>query len=211
MAGAAGGRAVLCDYPRVRGLWLAALILCALPGCGRYGWIGASAQAPFRRCICSHPSCTPRQAALAEEYAAARDRAAWLSENGCDAEGNSFLRFSSTPRTVCRQEPRYESRFEPLPHERVATGCAECTEPMLCVTDETIGETCRAMSEDEWAAWRESRTTQIEIGRVTRCEQRGGAPGAQPASYGGGGRVHVRGYHRRDGTYVRPHTRSRPR
>lgn len=27
----------------------------------------------------------------------------------------------------------------------------------------------------------------------------------------GSGRVHVRGYYRRDGTYVRPHTRSRPR
>lgn len=33
------------------------------------------------------------------------------------------------------------------------------------------------------------------------------------AGYGApaGGPVHVRGYHRRDGTYVRPHTRSRPR
>jgi hypothetical protein len=30
-------------------------------------------------------------------------------------------------------------------------------------------------------------------------------------TYGGGGTVHVRGYTRKDGTYVRPHTRSAPR
>lgn len=43
------------------------------------------------------------------------------------------------------------------------------------------------------------------------------APQPMPASPsyqgsgGGGGSVQVRGYHRRDGTYVRPHSRSRPR
>lgn len=35
-------------------------------------------------------------------------------------------------------------------------------------------------------------------------------PGAR-ASGGGGGAVRVRGYYRRDGTYVHPYTRSRPR
>lgn len=30
-------------------------------------------------------------------------------------------------------------------------------------------------------------------------------------SYSGGGTVHVRGYYRKDGTYVRPHTRRSPR
>jgi hypothetical protein len=34
--------------------------------------------------------------------------------------------------------------------------------------------------------------------------------GGSSASSGTGGSVHVRGYYRRDGTYVRPHTRSRP-
>jgi hypothetical protein len=34
--------------------------------------------------------------------------------------------------------------------------------------------------------------------------------GGSSASPGTGGPVHVRGYYRRDGTYVRPHTRSRP-
>ena len=34
--------------------------------------------------------------------------------------------------------------------------------------------------------------------------------GGSSASPSGGGSVHVRGYYRRDGTYVRPHTRSRP-
>lgn len=34
---------------------------------------------------------------------------------------------------------------------------------------------------------------------------------ARPSSTSGGGRVYVRGYTRRDGTYVQPHTRSSPR
>lgn len=34
---------------------------------------------------------------------------------------------------------------------------------------------------------------------------------AGESSVSTGGRVHVRGYYRKDGTYVRPHTRSRPR
>jgi hypothetical protein len=37
------------------------------------------------------------------------------------------------------------------------------------------------------------------------------APSYTPPSYSGGGTVHVRGYYRKDGTYVRPHTRSAPR
>lgn len=37
------------------------------------------------------------------------------------------------------------------------------------------------------------------------------SPSYSPPSYSGGGSVHVRGYYRKDGTYVRPHTRSRPR
>jgi hypothetical protein len=41
------------------------------------------------------------------------------------------------------------------------------------------------------------------------AEARRGSGGSS-ASPGTGGPVHVRGYHRRDGTYVRPHTRSRP-
>lgn len=42
---------------------------------------------------------------------------------------------------------------------------------------------------------------------TTRTPDRVSSP---PASTGSGS-VHVRGYYRRDGTYVRPHTRSRPR
>lgn len=39
-----------------------------------------------------------------------------------------------------------------------------------------------------------------------------GGPAFDARTYGGsGGAVRVRGYYRRDGTYVRPHTRSRPR
>lgn len=65
---------------------LAALLI--LPACGgRYGWIGTAAQAPFRRCICSHPACTAEQHDLAEDYAEASDRRAWLAEHGCDARG----------------------------------------------------------------------------------------------------------------------------
>lgn len=35
-------------------------------------------------------------------------------------------------------------------------------------------------------------------------------PSFSPSSGGGGGEIHVKGYFRKDGTYVRPHTRSRP-
>lgn len=40
-----------------------------------------------------------------------------------------------------------------------------------------------------------------------RPQPRSGGSSASPST---GGSVHVRGYYRKDGTYVRPHTRSRP-
>ncbi len=49
----------------------------------------------------------------------------------------------------------------------------------------------------------------VRPGSSVSCARYGEA-----AVYGGdsgGGSVHVRGYYRRDGTYVRPHTRHRPR
>lgn len=114
--------------------------------------------------------------------------------------------------TRCWDEPRYATRRAPLPNERVEqVGPAEW---MLCTTTVEWGEQCRQLSAAEWVEWRAARTTHVQVGTVRRCAAEEAPPaqvyGGQP-SYGGGGRVHVRGYHRRDGTYVRPHSRSRPR
>lgn len=46
---------------------------------------------------------------------------------------------------------------------------------------------------------------------VVGSAPRSADPGYTPQSSGSSGPVHVRGYYRRDGTYVHPHTRRRPR
>jgi hypothetical protein len=43
---------------------------------------------------------------------------------------------------------------------------------------------------------------------LTPVEARGSRSGYHAPRSGAGGSVHVRGYTRRDGTYVRPHTRA---
>lgn len=55
--------------------------------------------------------------------------------------------------------------------------------------------------------------TAEEMEALERCRGGNGAPPqyGTPPSTGGSGTVHVRGYYRRDGTYVRPHTRRAPR
>jgi hypothetical protein len=77
-----------------RWTWAAMIVMGAMAiggtsGCGRYGWMGAAAQEPFRRCICSHPACNSRQNMLAEEYAALApsQRAGWLEQHGCGPDG----------------------------------------------------------------------------------------------------------------------------
>jgi hypothetical protein len=51
----------------------------------------------------------------------------------------------------------------------------------------------------------------VRIQRMVRVSEPRPAASGAPASTSGSGPVHVRGYRRRDGTYVRPHTRSRGR
>jgi hypothetical protein len=55
----------------------------------------------------------------------------------------------------------------------------------------------------------------VPAGVRTARAARAGTPArdrvSSPPASTGSGSVHVRGYYRRDGTYVRPHTRSRPR
>lgn len=99
--------------------WTAAL--CLVAACGRYGWIGTEAQAPFRRCVCSHPACTARQSAMAEEYATLdeRERTPWLAEQGCDPSGYRLSRYAGsgyarpttpTPRTPLAAPTRGRGR-----------------------------------------------------------------------------------------------------
>lgn len=116
----------------MRRLWWAGLILCVLPACGgRYGWIGTEAQAPFRRCVCSHPNCTARQSQLAEEYAESTNREAWLAAHSCDANGYR----SSTASPEMRRRIAQRER-----DERAAR--AELVRPRLTrETDEFTGRT----------------------------------------------------------------------
>jgi hypothetical protein len=51
----------------------------------------------------------------------------------------------------------------------------------------------------------------VRIRRVRESADTSTGTTATPSSSSGSGSVQVRGYRRRDGTYVRPHTRSRPR
>jgi hypothetical protein len=51
----------------------------------------------------------------------------------------------------------------------------------------------------------------VRIRRMARDSEPRPAATSAPAVSSGSGPVHVRGYRRRDGTYVRPHTRSRGR
>lgn len=111
---------------------IAALLVALVPACGRYGWMPAHEQEPFRRCVCSHPGCSSAQTAQAERYA-------------------------SLPES---------RRYEYL--ESIAPGCYD-------------------------------------------NPRNAGSSGYGYSAPTSGGAVHVRGYYRRDGTYVRPHTRSRPR
>ena len=70
-------------------------------------------------------------------------------------------------------------------------------------------EHARQIAEQQ-AAWQASR----EAARASADDEEedyGGGYGSGGSGSSGGGRVHVRGYTRKDGTYVRPHTRSRPR
>ncbi len=60
------------------------------------------------------------------------------------------------------------------------------------------------------ASRRERLTQQAEAAERLRSQARLTALMLPRTSYNTSGRVNVRGYYRKDGTYVRPHTRSRP-
>jgi hypothetical protein len=115
----------------------------------------------------------------------------------------------------CWLEPRFEEVATPVHGERVVPVRPESREQMLCTRHGDYGEEqCRSLSAEEWAAWRAERTEVRQVGTIRQCVTE--RVQAQPVYYsrptyrGGGGPVHVRGYYR-NGRYVRPHTRSRPR
>lgn len=75
----------------------------------------------------------------------------------------------------------------------------------------------RACSDVRFVRWIDFRTIALEgCGQSMIYMWRDGwadvSPDATQTPHGSpGGAVHVRGYYRRDGTYVHPHTRDRPR
>ncbi len=85
------------------------------------------------------------------------------------------------------------------PEERAPFEQCVCVWPTHC-------DAAGMRAAEEWASLPTSE-------RIPWLERRGCEDWTSGGEYvgGGGGSVRVRGYRRRDGTYVRPHTRRRPR
>lgn len=156
------------------------------------------------------------------------------------AEPDPVVAQAAPSERLCWDEPQFEMRYQAAPGELVLPICPTCEDLMVCqaglLADDPPRD-CRALAGTELAHWREQHEQRVQVDVIQRCGTREEAqtaeavrgalnvvaeepapypailrPGGSDHSYtGGAGRVHVRGYHRRDGTYVRPHTRSRPR
>lgn len=110
---------------------------------------------------------------------------------------------------------------EPLPDSAVIVTAFPVPESMLGHTDEQVIASYRPQAARRGATWivldprggqRRVVAYHVPLGVRIRHAARESRPRpavtSTPSSSGGS--VHVRGYRRRDGTYVRPHTRSRP-
>lgn len=130
--------------------------------------------------------------------------------------GAAEVEVQASPEPSCREVPRYESRVVALEGEwtQPAPPSAGWEQIQVCRAESPDAPaTCDLMSQREYEL---SRTAQVQVGTDRVCEAEP-APVYAPGTYAPstapvpGGPVHVRGYYRRDGTYVRPHTRARPR
>lgn len=111
---------------------------------------------------------------------------------------------------ACGGAPTYVNATPPAEQERPATGRDRFMAGL--VADEPEGTRTIIRTTCSGSCWEELCEERLSDG-ARRCLQARMVSGGGGGSYTGsaGGPVHVRGYYRRDGTYVRSHTRSRPR
>ncbi len=142
-----------------------------------------------------------------------------LASSGClhalpPSRGHEPRASGAEPTPTCHEVARYELRI--VPHEGEWTQPAPVSEGWdrlrVCRAD---GPSSPAECHVERRAdYERARTEQVQIGTERVCERpasTGYAPSSAYVPPSRGGPVHVRGYYRRDGTYVRPHTRRRSR
>lgn len=108
---------------------------------------------------------------------------------------------------------------EPLPDSAVSVAEFAVPESMVSHTDDQVIASYRPQAARLGATWitldpRGGRRRVVAYHipasvRIRRTARHFDSPPASTST--GSGSVHVRGYYRRDGTYVRPHTRSRGR
>jgi hypothetical protein len=112
---------------------------------------------------------------------------------------------------------------EPVPDSAVSVAQFTVPESMVSHTDEQVIAVYRPQAARLGATWialdlrgGQRRVVAYHVPASVRIRHAARESGSRPAATSapastGSGTVHVRGYYRRDGTYVRPHTRSRPR
>lgn len=180
------------------------LVVFVLSGC-------ASAQHPTNSPSTGASSVRAVQQPVDDETAAAECRALSACWDGsvchqCEAPGTQHQNGTPTPEEAVL--PEQPLAAAPSPQECLNRGgcwngvaCAACS-PSIHDASTTDIEACHA-SGGAWV-WDEARCLRHLPTPTTND--------TPPAAYTPRtGPVHVRGYYRRDGTYVRPHTRRRPR
>lgn len=108
---------------------------------------------------------------------------------------------------------------EPVPDSAVSVAQFTVPDSMVSHTDEQVIATYRPQVAQLGATWitldprgGQRRVVAYHVPASVRIRRTARHFDSPPASTStGSGSVHVRGYYRRDGTYVRPHTRSRGR
>lgn len=110
---------------------------------------------------------------------------------------------------------------EPVPDSAVTVADYVVPESMLGHTDEQVIASYRPQAARRGATWitvdprgGQRRVVAYHVPASVRIRLAARASRPRPAATStpstGSGSVHVRGHYRKDGTYVRPHTRSRP-
>lgn len=103
-------------------------------------------------------------------------------------------------------------RFGWVPwEERYAFHMCVCVYPDCTEEQNGLAEDWAVLDRVERVRFLEERVGCTEAARYDAETPPGGLCGGSTRDCSSGGEVHVRGYYRRDGTYVHPHTRHAPR